>query len=258
MRIMLYSMVVWIGLGTLFVSPLLAAPAKTHTNSVGMEFVLIPAGSFMMGADLDFEEGSKDETPVHKVQITKPFYLGKFEVIQPHWVKIMGSNPSKFKGRSLPVEQVSWDDIQRFIDKLNNQEPGSRYRLPTEAEWEYACRAGTSGAYSFGDDVDKASDYAWFDANSGSKTHPVGQKEPNPWGVHDMHGNVWEWVQDYYKDTAYKTHKQKDPLLSNGTKRVRRGASWFNWAGSVRCANRGADVPSFKIGGLGFRLVKEP
>ena len=155
--------------------PLIAAsqapPDKTWVNSIGMEFVLIPAGSFMMGS----EEGESDERPVHQVTISRPFYLGKYEVIQAQWQAIMGNNPSLFQGDpKLPVEQVWWTDVQEFIRKLNAKEGGNQYRLPTEAEWEYAARAGSTTTYSFGGDASRLGEYAWYKDNSGGKTHPVG------------------------------------------------------------------------------------
>ena len=170
--------------------------AKTwHSPTTGMEFVLIPAGKFMMGSD----SGESNGKPVHEVRISKAFYLGKHEVTQGQWQKVMGNNPSIFKGDAiLPVENVSWEDVQEFIHKLNAKEGDTKYRLPTEAEWEYAARARTATIYSFGNDERQLGEYAWYFPNSGNKTHPVGQKKPNAWGLHDMHGNVWEWVQDCY------------------------------------------------------------
>jgi formylglycine-generating enzyme required for sulfatase activity len=167
------------------------AAEKTYTNSIGMEFVLIPSGSFMMGADKNFEDASDDETPRHRVTISQPFYLGKYEVTQGEWAEVMGSNLSRFKGRSNPVENVSWDDAIEFIRRLNQKEGHCRYRLPAEAEWEYAARAGSASTYSFGDDAGQLGRYAWYGGNSGDSTHPVGQKEPNAWGLYDIHGNVW-------------------------------------------------------------------
>jgi formylglycine-generating enzyme required for sulfatase activity len=158
------------------------AAEKTHTNSIGIEFVLIPSGSFTLGADKNVEAAKDRETPQHRVNISKDFYLGKYEVTQQQWVAVMGSNPCRFNGLSNPVEQVSWDDAQEFIRRLNQQEGHNRYRLPTEAEWEYPARAGTTSTYYFGDDVGSLSDYAWFDGNSDDTTHPVGQKQPNAWG----------------------------------------------------------------------------
>jgi formylglycine-generating enzyme required for sulfatase activity len=242
------------------------AADKTFTNSIGMEFVLIPAGSFMMGADKNFEDTVDNETPRHRVSISKPFYLGKYEVTQAQWTAVMGNNPSNFKGRrSNPVEQVSWNDAQAFIKRLNQKEGHNRYRLPTEAEWEYAARAGTTGRYSFGDDAGQLGRYAWCgeNYNSGS-THPVGQKKPNAWGLYDMHGNVLEWVQDRYGD--YSNSSVTDPTgPSSGSDRVSRGGGWFFNPQGCRTAVRDGVPPDFRRGfpdGLyainGFRLALSP
>jgi formylglycine-generating enzyme required for sulfatase activity len=229
---------------------------KTYTNSIGMEFVLIPAGSFTMGADKNFEDASDDETPQHRVSISKPFYLGKYEVTQAQWTAVMGNNPSKFKDRSNPVEQVSWNDVQAFIRRLNQQEGHNHYRLPTEAEWEYATRAGSTGAYSFGDDADSLGRYAWYSDNSGDKRYPVGQKEPNAWGLHDMHGNVWEWVQDWYGERYYSNSPGSDPKgPSSGSRRVERGGCWCGSAKFCRSAYRNRVTPDYRHGSLGFRLA---
>jgi len=234
-----------------------AAQPKTFTNSIGMEFVLIPAGSFMMGADKNFEEAADHETPRHKVTISKSFYLGKYEVTQEQWVAVMGSNPSNFKGRTNPVEEVSWHDVQEFIHRLNQKENTNVYRLPTEAEWEYACRAGTTTTYSFGDDADQLGQYAWYIDNSGDKTHPVGQKQPNAWGLYDMHGNVWEWVQDWYGKTYYSQSPAKDPQgPSSGESRLLRGGSWNFDASNARCANRVYLAPAFRVSNVvGVRVA---
>lgn len=232
------------------------ASEKTYTNSIGMKFVLIPSGSFMMGADPNFEDASSDETPRHRVTISKAFYLGKFEVTQSQWVAVMGHNPSKFKGRSNPVDTVSWDDARSFVRKLNQMEGTDKYRLPTEAEWEYAARAGTESTYSFGDDVSDLGGYAWYWDNSGKKTHPVGQKGANAWGLHDMHGNVWEWVQDWYGENYYSQGRSTDPQgPSSGDFRVLRGGSWFNFAVSCRTAIRYCYSPDFRDEGRGFRVL---
>lgn len=222
--------------------------AKTYTNSIGMEFVLIPAGSFMMGADKN----------LHKVNITEAFYMGKYEVTQQQWVAVMGSNPSKFKGRTNPVETVSWDDAQRFIRKLNSKED-KKYRLPTEAEWEYACRAGSSTAYYYGDDKNRLSQYAWYDGNSGEQTRPGGQLKPNAWGLYDMYGNVWEWVQDWYDDKYYSKSPSINPTgPSTGSARIMRGGSWYDGAENCRSALRLVGSPGFRHFVYGFRLVLSP
>ncbi|GHT96275.1 hypothetical protein FACS1894116_13120 [Betaproteobacteria bacterium] len=232
---------------------------KTFTNSIGTEFILIPAGSFTMGADKNFENASDAETPPHRVSISQAFYLGKYPVTQGEWVAVMGSNPSKFKGRSNPVEQVSWDDVQTFIQRLNAKEGTRKYRLPTEAEWEYAARAGTKSTYSFGDDAGQLGAYAWYDGNSGSQTHPVGQKKPNPWGLYDMHGNVLEWVNDWYNESYYSRSASNDPAgPSSGQYRVLRGGNWFYSAGGLRSAHRSDLTPDSRGDGSGFRLARSP
>jgi formylglycine-generating enzyme required for sulfatase activity len=152
---------------------------KEITNSIGMKFTLIPAGKFMMGSEeLEFEK------PIHEVTIGGPFYLGIYQVTQKEWTEVMGNNPSIYQGENFPVETISWNDVQDFIKKLNEKEVTKKYRLPSEAEWEHAARAGTSTRYSFGDDESKLGDYAWFIENSGNKTHEVGQKKPNPWSLY--------------------------------------------------------------------------
>ena len=164
----------------------------------GMAFVEIPAGKFMMGSPEGV--GYSDEHPQHEVVIPKPFFMGICQVTQGEWQKVMGSNPSHFTGDPrLPVESVSWNDCQKFIEKLNALNPEYEYSLPSEEQWEYACRAGSTTKYFFGDEPDMLGEYAWFWENSGSKTHPVGQKKPNPWGLFDILGNVWEWCKDQYK-----------------------------------------------------------
>ena len=150
-------------------------------NSIGLKFTLIPAGEFYMGSE-EYDE----EKHVHKVRINNPFYLGTYPVTQREWKAVMRRNPSDFKGDDLPVEVVSWDNVQKFIKKLNEKEGTGKYRLPSEAEWEYACRAGTTTRYLFGDDESELGDYAWYGENSDGKTHPVGQKEHNPWGLYDI------------------------------------------------------------------------
>ncbi|MDR2826266.1 MAG: formylglycine-generating enzyme family protein [Deltaproteobacteria bacterium] len=236
------------------------AAEKTHTNSIGIEFVLIPSGSFTMGADKNFEAAYDEETPQHRVNISKAFYFGKYEVTQQQWTVVMGSNPSKFKGRSNPVEQVSWEDIQVFINRLNQKEGHKRYRLPTEAEWEYAARAGSSSTYSFGDDAGQLGRYAWYgESYDSGSTHPVGQKQPNPWGLYDMYGNVWEWVQDWYGERYYSNSASTDPKgPTSGSGRVKRGGSWRNDAKYCRSAFRNYYSPVSRFSNDGFRLALSP
>ncbi|ETX03174.1 MAG: hypothetical protein ETSY1_01000 [Candidatus Entotheonella factor] len=217
-------------------------------------FVLIPAGTFLMGTPADqvdavvnrYElkrEWVEDETPQHEVEISQPFYLGEMEVTQAQWQAVMGSNPSWFKGHERPVEQVSWEEVQEFIRRLNTREGREIYRLPTEAEWEYAARAGTTGDFSFGSDPSELKDYAWYGENSGGETHPVRQKKPNDWGLYDMSGNVWEWVQDWYGD--YLADTVVDPQgPNNGANRVVRGGGWRRVAGGCRVAIRGIAPPA--------------
>ena len=230
-----------------------ALPEKMSIDlggGVKMDFVLIKPGSFMMGSKNGLLE---DERPVHKVTITKPFYMGVYEVTQAQWKALMGDNPFYFKGDALPVEQVSWEDCQRFLAKLNQRAGQGRIcRLPTEAEWEYACRAGSTSDYCFGDD-DRLGDYAWYPRNSGYKTHPVGQKKPNAWGLYDMHGNVWEWCSDWYDAAYYAESPGKDPKgPSTGQERVVRGGSWFL---TVESAYRIKCLPSDRIDDHGCRVV---
>jgi formylglycine-generating enzyme required for sulfatase activity len=223
------------------------------TNSLGMFFRRIPAGTFQMGGNSD----TNTNQPIHQVHISKPFYLGKYPVTQAEWQAVMGSNPAHFKGTNRPVETVSWEEAQAFIAKLNAREPCDRYRLPTEAEWEYACRGGSELAYSFGDDASLLGEYAWYDGNSGNETHPVGEKLPNGWGLHDMHGNVWEWVQDWYDENYYRNSPGIDPVNEKpGSLRVIRGGSWDDAPRYLRSAYRGVDTPGYRGGGLGFRLLR--
>jgi formylglycine-generating enzyme required for sulfatase activity len=222
-------------------------------NGVKMEFVLIPAGSFMMGSDI----GDADEKPVHKVTITKPFYMGIYEVTQEQWQALMGDNPSKYKGLTRPVEQVSWFDCQAFLSKLKYKIISLRPCLPTEAQWEYACRAGSKSAYYFGDSQDDAWQYAWYLQNSDYTTHPVGEKKPNAWGLYDMAGNVWEWCADQYGENYYSFSSEQDPKGVFGDTRVVRGGSWFLGADFCRSALRYNYGPAVRFSFIGFRLVLE-
>jgi formylglycine-generating enzyme required for sulfatase activity/DNA-binding beta-propeller fold protein YncE len=230
---------------------------KNFTNSIGMEFVLIPAGEFDMGSPLSEKYRGFHEGPVHHVKIAYDFYMGKYEVTQKQWREIMGNSPSFFKGDDLPVEQVSWYDVQEFIKKLNEKEGTDKYRLPSEAEWEYAARAGTTTIYSFGDNVSELGDYAWYRRNSNGTTHPVGQKNPNPWGLYDMHGNVWEWMQDSWHATYDGAPTDGSAWESNDAPlKVRRSGVWRQDAGEIRSAMRLDDAPYGRFPGLGFRLVR--
>jgi len=230
-----------------------------------MKFVLIPAGTFMMGSPSD-EPGRRPDQQQHKVTISKPFYLQTTEVTQGQWREIMGTNPSRFKdcGNDCPVDQVSWNDAQKFIGKLNQMEGTDKYRLPTEAEWEYACRAGSTTAFANGDITETWCGYdpnldqmGWYCGNSDSKTHAVAQKKPNARGLYDMHGNVWEWCEDWYGD--YPTGHVTDPKgPSSGTDRVFRGGSWDHLAGYCRSAHRYRKFPdSRNYYGPGFRVARD-
>jgi formylglycine-generating enzyme required for sulfatase activity len=240
-----------------------AEDVKSMTNSIGMEFVLIPEGSFMMGSDADPKNVNikEDESPKHKVTITKPFYIGKYEVTQAQWVRLMGDNPSAFKMKEepRPVENVSWDDVQTFIQNLNKKERTKRYRLPTEAEWEYAARAGADTAYYFGDNPDLLPEYGWYEKNSDGETHPVGLLKPNAWGLYDIHGNVWEWCQDWYGGKYYAVSPLSDPEGHPfGDFRVFRGGSWYSFDRQCRSTNRPTNYFKYERKDFfGFRVVKE-
>ena len=234
-------------------------PEPRLVDRFGIEFVLIPAGTFQMGS----EHGNDDEKPVHTVHLSRPFYLGIYPVTQRQWEAVMGSNPSRFQGPEHPVEQVSWDKVQEFIRSLNTHEGRALYRLPTEAEWEYAARAGATGAYCFGDDVTQLAQYAWYEDNARGTTHPVGQLQPNAWGLYDMHGNVWEWVQDWYDNQEYARRAATGTAVVDpagpaaGSHRVFRGGSWGNTTRNCRSADRGGYAPGVRGGTLGFRLLRE-
>ncbi|MEA1947516.1 MAG: formylglycine-generating enzyme family protein [Thermodesulfobacteriota bacterium] len=229
---------------------------ETITNSIGMELVLIPAGSFRMGGDKKLEQAEDHETPRHIVKISKTFYMGKYEVTQSQWSEIMNNNPSEFKDDIRPVERVSWNDVQEFIHKLNNKEETNKYRLPTEAEWEYAARADTESAYCFSSDIKVLSQYAWYRINSAGKTHPIGQLKPNAWGLYDVHGNVHEWCQDWFDRNYYSQSPSNSPLgPSSGLAKVSRGGDWGNEDWYCRSASRSLSSPDRRSNRLGFRLV---
>ena len=261
-------------------------PAREWQSPAGMEFVWIPAGSFVMGSP-DDEAGRDGDEVQHEVRISRGFWMGQYEVTQKEWEEVMWTNPSKFDqcGSRCPVESVSWEDVQEFIESLNRKESsmGNEYRLPTEAEWEYAARAGTTGATPDGDlrilgesNAPELDGQAWYAGNSGVTyadafdcsgweerqheaercgTHPVGQKRANGWGLQDMLGNVWEWVADSYAE--YPTDSVTDPEGPlTGSYRVYRGGGWSGNAGAVRSADRSRSSTGYRHGGIGFRLVR--
>jgi len=226
-------------------------------HGVKMDFVLIPAGAFMMGHG----NGDMKEKPVHKVTITKPFYLGKYEVTQKQWQAVMGTNPSHAKGPKNPVESVSWDDCHAFVKMLNEKLKGSgkEFSLPTEAQWEYACRAGNTGKYCFGDDERRLGDYAWFGGNANGKTHPVGEKKANAFRLYDMHGNVWEWCADRFDLRYYAVSPTDDPTgPPAGADRVYRGGGSRAQARFCLSATRGASSGGGGFDGLGLRICMRP
>jgi formylglycine-generating enzyme required for sulfatase activity len=228
-------------------------------DGVKLELVLIPAGRFRMGNPADEKDQWSGEAQ-HWVVITRPFYMGKYEVTQAQWTKMMWAKLSNFKGAKNPVECVSWDDSQDFLKKLNalGKERG-QFRLPTEAEWEWACRAGTRTRFCSGDADEGLADYAWFGANSGSATHPVGEKRPNAWGLHDLHGNVWEWCGDWYGADYYAKGPRYDPTgPATGSDRVLRGGSWGSDTRYCRSSYRYGNYPANGSDNVGFRVVFVP
>ncbi|MDD2716660.1 MAG: SUMF1/EgtB/PvdO family nonheme iron enzyme [Candidatus Wallbacteria bacterium] len=240
---------------------IITQPSHTITLAPGvvMDFVWIPAGNFTMGSPTSEVGRNADEGPQHIVTITQGFYLGKYEVTQAQWQAVMGNNPSYFQGASypnsgnLPVEQVSWDDCQSFISSLEVNGFGN-FRLPTEAEWEYSCRAGTSTAYYWGDNVDE--NCMWYYSNSGQESHDVGTKQSNGWGLYDMLGNVWEWCNDWYG--AYSSIATADPAgSSTGSNRVCRSGSWADAASNCRTAARYCSTPEARHYYFGLRVVAD-
>jgi formylglycine-generating enzyme required for sulfatase activity len=239
-----------------------AASAKQLTvdlgNKVTMKLVLIPAGKFTMGSPDDEKDHQKGESPQHEVTISKAFYMGVYAVTQEQYGQMMGKNPSNFKCAQNPVETVSWVDAVEFCEVLSKK-TGKNIRLPTEAEWEYACRAGSKTRFSYGDDDDKLGDYAWYNKRGGGVAHPVGQKKPNEWGLYDMHGNVCQWCSDWYGEDYYSAKaNDRDPQgPDSGSTRVLRGGSWWedNPTG-CRSAGRSRGNPGgLSFGGIGFRVV---
>lgn len=235
-------------------------------GGVKLELVWCPPGTFMMGSPSG-EDGRWDDETRHEVTLTKGFWMGKYEVTQAQWEAVMGSNPSFFKnaGRTVPVECVSWDDCQEFVRRLNARIPGGRFRLPTEAEWEYACRAGTTTAFHYGNVLDASmanfvGNYPYGNGRKGEyrvKPMPVGSFRPNDWGLYDMHGNVQEWCADWYGE--YPSGSVTDPLGSgSGSSRILRGGSWDINARHCRSANRNRSTPGFRFSNLGLRLARDP
>jgi formylglycine-generating enzyme required for sulfatase activity len=264
-----------------FVTPKNASPVTTEQspptntmemvkNALGMEFVLVPAGKFRMGSNAD-----GDEKPIHEVTIAAPFYLGKYEVTQGEWKAVMGDNPSHFKRYDwlpgwfkgddrLPVERVSWNDCQKFITRLNARQDGYVYRLPSEAEWEYACRAGTTTPFSFGETLTAAQanyngEYPYGDGPKGEyrkRTTRVGSFPANAWGLHDMHGNVREWCQDRYHENYNEAPNDGSAWeIGSDNTRILRGGSWGYFAYYCRSANRDCHTPVGRGNYIGFRLV---
>jgi len=253
-----------------------ALPKDIVVNSIGMELRYIHPGEFLMGSASNKEDGQLYESRQHLVKLTKAFYTGVTEVTQAQWIKIMKTRPWSGKeyvreGDSYPAVFVSWNDAAEFCRRLSEEE-GRRYRLPTEGEWEYACRAGTKTGFSFGDDKgddeddDKNDDpnrlrnYAWFEKNAweeGEKyAHIVAEKKPNPWGLYDIHGNVWEWCSDWHGD--YPTSPMTDPKgPSRGKYRILRGGSWRSTRGFCRSADRFWNKPEFWGPYYGFRIVMD-
>jgi len=247
------------------VKPLEPTPAKSLTSAIGMKFVYIQPGTFMMGSPAN-EPGRDDDEKQHHVTLTKGFYMQTTEVTQGQWTEVMGNNPSKFKncGVDCPVEKVSWNDVQQFINKLNQREGSSTYRLPTEAEWEYSARAGSDTAFAKSGISELKCGYdnnldamGWYCGNANKKTHAVAQKQPNAWGLYDMHGNVYEWCQDWFGD--YPSGTVTDPTgPSGGSDRVSRGGGWNGDARWCRSASRSKSNPGRGNGVKGFRLLRNP
>jgi formylglycine-generating enzyme required for sulfatase activity len=254
-------------------SPSASRAAATSRNSIGMQMVALPAGTFLMGAPADAAWATQAEKAQHEVRLTKPFALSSNEVTQEQWTRVMGSDPNELErsnsfgegpeiaerlsGADHPAT-VSWEDAQAFIRRLNQREGGELYRLPTEAEWEYAARAGTTSKYSFGDDDADLDAHAWFggDFATGSH-HPVAQKEPNGWGLYDVHGNVWEWTQDRFSPNGYSAQPQTDPTgPASATQRTVRGGSWHATADGWSSTFRKGYDPDYRGISIGFRVAR--
>jgi len=239
--------------------PTLPKVPDNYTDpATGMEFVFIPGGCYRMG-DV-FGDGDADEKPVHEVCV-KDFYMSKYEATQGQWGSLIGKNPSSFAmGKSYPVERISWQDTQNFITVLKKKNSGSKFRLPTEAEWEYACRSGDKNEKWAGTENEAAlGEYAWSGLNSGGKPHPVGSAKPNGLGLYDMSGNVWEWVEDDYATDCYQDQEKDNPVCikGRGGNRVIRGGNWYLSARFARCSARSSANPTTSAYSVGFRLVRE-
>ncbi len=228
-------------------------------GDIPLEMVWIPSGSFIMGCAPNEQDSYADESPLRRVTISKGFWLGKYEVTQTQWQAVKGEHKSFFSGGNRPVEMLSWNDAQNFIFTINSLNPGMKFRLPTEAEWEYACRAGTSTRFHWGDDPGYTGidEYAWWSGNSDAQTHDVGAKRPNPWGLFDMNGNVWEWCQDWYHLSYSGAPSDQSPwVLPADWRRISRGGSFFDRSG-CRSASRICDYPRYAGDhGTGFRIAR--
>lgn len=239
-------------------------PSVTYaTNALGMDFAPIPAGTFQMGCSVGTKpnECSSDERPQHTVQITKPFEMGKTEVTGKQWTALMGSDPGQYPGDNLPVEQVSFEDVQAYIKKLNAKNDGYVYRLPTEAEWEYAARAGAADQFAGAIVLNplvrfaKADDWAVYNVD---ETSPVATKKPNAWGLYDTRGNVAEWCQDWYDPMYYQMSPMADPKgPATGDARVVRGGSFHSYPWLTRVSIRTDFPEGYSLYDLGFRLVRD-
>lgn len=228
-----------------------------------LQMVLVPAGSFVMGSPASETDRDQDEGPAHHVTIIQPFYIGKFEITQRQWTAVMGQNPSRIQNplvttpdspADLPVEEVSWLAASEFVERLSTR-AGGRFSLPTEAQWEYAARAGTQTAFSFGDDPGELGEYAWHDDNALRRPHPVGTKKPNAWGLYDVHGNVWEWCRDGFQ--LYESGPQFDPTGAEPpTAAVLRGGAWEDPPHRCRSAYRLYTYVNDSGDGTGLRVVK--
>ena len=231
-------------------------PATTF-NSIGIEFVTLLSGSFRMGGNKNLEQAEDHENPIHAVRFEEPILMGTHAVTQAQWSAVMDGNPSGFKGDNRPVETVSWNDAQAFIAALNIRENSEGYRLPFEAEWEYAARAGSESAYAFGSETNELKQYAWYQKNAGNETHPVGELPPNAWGLYDMYGNVHEWCQDWFDREYYSrspSHAPQGP--AQGLARSLRGGDWGSEAWYCRSASRSLSSPDRRSNRVGIRLVK--